>query len=121
MGKNRITISDDGRVYMPAEIIMYPVEIADLFGVYTQTVMANIRSLLKSGIIDPDATGVVTSFGDTVTPLHFGLDMVTALAFRFNSPKARIFREWVIKKMQEDISDYTQYIVRLPTDKTLLN
>lgn len=112
MAKNRITISESGKVYVPDQVIMYPLEIADLFGVYTQTVMANIRSLLKAEIVDPDISGEVTSVGNTVTPLQFGLDMVTALAFRLNSPKAGIFRDWVIRKLQEDKSS-PQYIIRL--------
>ncbi len=118
MAKNRITISDSGKVYIPANVIMYPVEIADMFGVYTQTIMVNIRSLLKAEIIDPDISGEVTSFGNTITPLSFGLDMVTALAFRLDSPKAKMFRDWVTNKMQEDTTR-VQYIIRYPKGSML--
>ncbi len=114
MKTNKITISDNGKIYIPAQVIMYPVEIADLFGVYTPTIIANIKTLLKSGIINPDISGEVTSFGNTFTPLHFGIDMVTALAFRIHSPEALIFRQWVFKRVQEDISP-TKYIIGFPT------
>lgn len=114
MRTNKITISENGKVYIPIEVIMYPVEIADLFGVYTQTIVTNIKTLLKSGIIDPNISGEVTSLGNTVTPIHFGLDMVIALAFRIHSPKAQMFRQWVFKRMKEDISP-TKYIIGFPT------
>ena len=71
---------------------MQAFEIADLFGVYVQTVNANIKAVIKSGIISPDTSGQVAYNGNTVIPINLGLDMIIALAFRIHSQRADIFR-----------------------------
>ena len=73
-------------------------EIASLFEVYTQTVNVNIKAILKSDIVKVDISGPVTVVGNTLMPDFYGLEMITALAFRIKSHKTEIFREWLMRK-----------------------
>ena len=97
MNREVITI-ENGKVSVPENVSMRAFEIADLFGVYVQTVNVNIKAIIKSGVVSPDTTGQVIANGRAVIPLNFGLDMVIALSFRINSRNAQVFREWLIKK-----------------------
>ena len=97
MNSSIITIKN-GKVFIPEKVSMRAFEIADLFGVYTQTVNANIKAIIISGVISPDTSGLVTTSGNIVVPLDFGLEMITALAFRINSRNAKVFREWLARK-----------------------
>lgn len=99
MRKNRITISDNGTVTVPSAVQMRDFEIAQLFGVFTPTIKANIKAILKSEVVTVDLTGDVALVGNRLLPDYYGLDMITALAFRVQSPQAELFRQWVIRKM----------------------
>jgi hypothetical protein len=96
MIQQKITITDDGRIIMPSHVFMKPSEIAELFGVYVQTIHSNIRSVLKSRVIRPDISQGMVMTGNLIIPEAYGLDMITALAFRIHSPNAEKFRIWVI-------------------------
>lgn len=103
MQREMITISENGTVTIPsvptASILMRDFEIAQLFGVYSQTVKANIRAILKSNVVTADLTNGATLVGNNILPDYFGLDMITALAFRIQSHKAKVFREYVVRKL----------------------
>lgn len=96
MIQQKITITDNGRIIMPSHVLMKPFEIAELFGVYVQTIHSNIRSILKSGVIHSDISQGMVMTGNMLIPEVYGLDMITALAFRIHSPNAEKFRIWVI-------------------------
>lgn len=97
-----ITINEAYRsVNVPEEVAMCSFEIARLFGVTTQAVNANIASLMKSGIVRPEMRGFITMKYGIDTPEYFGLDMVTALAFRVDSFQSQIYREWILNRLQE--------------------
>ena len=96
--KREVITIENGKVFVPERVSMRAFEIADLFGVYVQTVNANIKAIIKSGVISPDTSGLVTSSGNLIIPIDLGLDMITALAFRIKSHNARVFREWLMKK-----------------------
>ena len=98
MKQTKITINN-GKVFVPNKVSMRSFEIADLFGVYIQTINAHIKAILKSDVISPDTSGTGIISGNTVIPLDFGLDMITALAFRIHSPKAKLFREWIMSRI----------------------
>lgn len=76
-------------------------EIATLFGVYVQTVNAAIKVILKSGIIRSDTSCPAMVSGNTVLPDVYGLEMVTALAFRIHSKNAQVLREWILWKISK--------------------
>lgn len=99
--ETRIIKIENGMVSVPqsGEIRMTAFEIAALFDVYVQTVNANIKAVLKSGVIKADISRPVTVSGNTLIPDDYGLDMITALAFRVHSSKAEIFRDWVIRRI----------------------
>jgi hypothetical protein len=75
------------------------VEIADLFGIYYRTVKQHIRVIEKSGIVRGDDSVDCVVEGQKVYPDYSGLDMVIALAFRVQSAKAEVFREWLCGKV----------------------
>lgn len=98
-----ITISENGIVTIPnvptASILMRDFEIAQLFEVYSQTVKANIKAILKSGVITSDCTHGGTVISSAIIPDYFGLDMITALAFRIQSHNAKVFREYIVSRL----------------------
>lgn len=73
-------------------------QIADLFGVFSAAVSANIRAILKSGILCEDRVVRRTRCrnGDIVE--RYSLEMITALAFRLKSENAGVFRHWIIER-----------------------
>ena len=100
MRNNIVTISDNGVVSMPtAPIRMRDFEIAELLGVFNQTIRANIRSLIKSGIVVPDSEGTILDVSIFV-PEFYGLEMVIALAFRANTFRSSRVRNYIMVKIQ---------------------
>jgi hypothetical protein len=99
MERKIITI-ENGLVSVPqSEIRMTAVEIAALFEVYVRTINDQAKAILKSGVIKTVGSCTVTVTGNTIMPDVYGLDMITALAFWLHSPKAEMFREWVIRRI----------------------
>ena len=118
--KNRIiTISDSGTVNVPnKDVRMTICEIADLFGIFYQTAKTNIRAIEKSGIGSGDYSMSGTVEGTKITSDYYGLEMMTALAFRLQSEKADIFRRWIVKKtMRQELTT----IPILLTQNAMLN
>ncbi len=73
-------------------------QIADLFGVFTSAVSANIRAILKSGILDEERVFRRTRSQNGNLVERYNLEMITALAFRLKSEKAEVFRKWIIQR-----------------------
>jgi len=73
-------------------------QIADLFGVFTSAVNANIRAILKSGILDENRVFRRTRTRNGNLVEHYDLEMIVALAFRLKSEKAEILRRWIIER-----------------------
>jgi hypothetical protein len=98
--ENRIIRIENGIVSVPQsdEIRMTAFEIAALFEGYTQTVNANIKAVLKAGIIEVDISGTATVSENAVLPDVYGLEMIIALSFRIQSRNAEIFRNWLLGK-----------------------
>lgn len=103
MKRETITISENGVITIPSEatapILMRDFEIAQLFGVYGQTVKAAIKAVLQSGVVVPDCTHGGTVVGSSIQPDYYGLDMITAIAFRIQSPQKQVFRKLVLSKL----------------------
>lgn len=103
MKREIITISESGVITIPSvtteNIRMRDFEIAELFGIYSQTVKAAIKKVLKSGAVAPDYTHGGAIIGKSVFPDYYGLDMITAIAFRIYSPQAQKFRELVLSRL----------------------
>jgi len=80
------------------QVLLSRWELADLFGVYTATITANIKAIIRSGAVKPSLGGTIIQEGNMLMPDLFGMDMIIALAFRIDSPAADAFRKWVVRK-----------------------
>jgi hypothetical protein len=101
MGREIITISDDGVIAIPenpGRVRMTVGEIAALLGIYYQTVKRHIRAIERAGIADGDYSMTCISKGMTAYPMYYGLEMLAALAFRIHSWQADKFRQWLIER-----------------------
>ncbi len=74
-------------------------QLADLFGVYYGTITANIKAIIRSGAVWPSYEGTLIQVGKTVLPMCYDMEMVIALAFRFNTPAAERVRRYVVQRM----------------------
>ena len=73
-------------------------QIADLFGVFIATVNANIRAILKSGVLREDRVVRRTRCRNGNIVERYNLEMITALAFRLKSENAEVFRRWIVER-----------------------
>ena len=113
MKREIITIGYNGHVSVGGNVWMSLSEIARLFEVFTPKINSNIRSILKSNIVMADFKHGAIQSGNTLFPDYYNLKMITALAFRIDSPKASIFRNWIIEKAQQkDCSEKTPIIIQ---------
>ena len=94
----KITLADDG-------IWLSQSEIAQLFDVFVSKISSNIRSVLESGVLDhSDMCRYHEHPNGKITELY-NLEMIAALAFRIDSPNAKIFRKWLITKTASQNAD----------------
>lgn len=119
MKKNLITISDNGSIYVPTNVQMRDFEVAELFGVMMPTVKSNIRTILKTGVVTEDLTNGATLVGCNILPDYFGPDMVIALAFRIQSWKADVFRQWILRKVVEKEKNINSQVFVAMSNKTI--
>ena len=73
-------------------------QIADLFGVFTAAVSANIRAILKSGVLREDRIIRRTRCRNGNIVEQYNLEMVAALSFRLKSENAEVFRRWIVER-----------------------
>lgn len=73
-------------------------QIADLFGVFTTAVSANIRAILKSGVLYEDRVVRRTRCRNENIVERYNLEMIVALAFRLKSENAEAFRRWIVER-----------------------
>lgn len=117
--KNRIiTITDSGSVSVPSETKMSISEIAELFGIYYQTAKKHIRAIEKSGVASGDYSLPCIVERENIYPDYYGLEMIIAVAFRVQSEKAEVFRNWVVHRITQS-NRYTVLTVR--NQDSLLN
>lgn len=104
--KRKIITIENGIVSVPATagIRMTRHEIAALFEVYIQTVNANIKAVLKAGIIKADISCPATMAGNIILPDVCGLEMIIALSFRIKSRNADVLRGWIMRKAISNIT-----------------
>ena len=114
-----VTINGNGSVSVPDKVMMRDFEIAELFGVTIPTVRANIRTILKTGIVTGDFTNGATLVGNNILPDYYGLDMIMALAFRIHSPQAGIFRRWILGKATGVERDIIRQPILISIDKSI--
>lgn len=97
-----ITISESGRVNIPSKSVWMPeMELVELFGVIAPTLRAAIRAIYKSETL----CSVTTQQCDLATTkswaTFYNLEVVTALAFRFNTYEASLIRQKVLESLYQ--------------------
>ena len=122
MKRDKITISENGIITLPGNPVetvwMRDFEIAELLGVMLPTIKSNIRAILKSGVVKVDLQHDGVVYGTHILPDYFGLDMITALAFRINSLKAKLFREYILGKLYAvNTQSIPNVIIQVNADK----
>ncbi len=73
-------------------------EIASTFGVFVSAVGANVRSILKNGLLREEIVVRHTHHRDGSVTTRYNLEMITALSFRFNSWQADVYRRWIVRQ-----------------------
>lgn len=113
MNREIITI-ENGIVSVPAlaGIWMTQHQLADLFQCFVAKINANVRAILKTGVLD-EANVCRTHYyknGNSVE--QYNLEMIVALSFRIRSRNAEVFRKYIIGKFVRD-EDITRLILPL--------
>lgn len=73
-------------------------EIADIFDVFISAINSNIRSILKSEVLQEEKVCHRRDNGNGSILSLYNLEMITALAFRLKSHRAQYFREWITQQ-----------------------
>jgi len=84
---------ENGNVWMTKH------ELARLFGVFVQTIDANVRSIFKSRLLyDGDVT--ITEKQNKSIVTYYNLEAIIFLSFRINTYCTKLFREWVLNSLR---------------------
>ena len=85
---------ENGNVWMTKH------ELARLFGVFVQTIDANVRSIFKSRLLyDGDVT--ITEKQNKSIVTYYNLEAIIFLSFRINTYCTKLCREWVLNSLCE--------------------
>lgn len=100
MRQREIITMGNGVVSVPAsgEIWMTCCQLADLFKCFAGKINADVRSILKSGVLDERTACRTYRYRNGGSVEEYGLEMIIALAFRIRSQNADLFREWLMKR-----------------------
>jgi len=78
-------------------------ELIELFEVYRQTIDACIQSICKTNMFDMEevckCNRIVKTGKIEYEPYEFSLEFIVAMAFRINSPNAKMLREWTVNEI----------------------
>lgn len=99
MERGHITITEQGVRVNPVQGTVWLSEhqIASLFDVFVSKVGSNIRSIFKNRLLQTEEVMHTHHFDGGSVDLY-NLEMITALAYRIDSPKATIFRKWTMRR-----------------------
>ena len=76
-------------------------ELARLFGVFIQTIDANMCSIFKSRTLN-ESEATITEKQDKRYVTYYNLEAGIFLSFRINTYCTKLFREWVLYSLCED-------------------
>ena len=115
-----ITISESGRVNIPSSNVwMSEMELVELFGVIVPTLRASIRAIYKSGTL----CSITTQRCDLATPkswaTFYNLEVVIALAFRFNTYEASRIRQKVLESLCQRKESGINLLISLGSEATM--
>jgi len=100
MKRGEIAISENG-VNITTEngtVWLSEYEIARLFEVFAAKISSNVRSILKSDVLRAGEVCYCYYYKNGSSVDLYNFEMITALAFRIHSPKADLFRKWLMKR-----------------------
>lgn len=101
--ENSMIKIENGFVQIPqsSEIWMTGHQLADLFGCFVNKISANVRAILKTGVLDESKVCRIYHYknGDFVE--QYNLEMIIALSFRIQSRNAETFRKYLLKKLSK--------------------
>ena len=106
MNREIITIENDV-VSVPAtgEIWMTQHQLANLLQCFVGKINVNIRAILKTGVLDERTVCRTYHYKNGNSVEQYGLEMITALAFRIRSHNAEVFRAYLMKRAVSDTAE----------------
>jgi hypothetical protein len=113
MNREIITI-ENGIVSVPAsaEIWMTQHQLADLFQCFVAKINANVRAILKTGVLDETSVCRTHYYKNGNSVEEYGEEMIIALSFRIQSRNAEVFRKYIVEKFIKN-EDTTRLIFPL--------
>ncbi len=108
-----IKIGNRSVVLPDAEVWMTTGELASLFYVRGVSVEAAIRRLKKEGFADGGACRHIRLSERCYTEVY-GLEIVIALSFRFDTGQAALFRKWIARTVAQSKKEPTVLFLQHP-------
>ena len=100
MNRGVITISESGTVSMPTDTVwMTMQEIADMYNVFGCYVRKAVKAVFKDGILKVHSVRRHIRKNDRISYDVYSLELVIAVAFRFDSIESRAFREFIMQSV----------------------
>lgn len=102
MNRDKITI-ENGIVFVPvsAGIWMTQYQLADLFQCFVGKINANIRAILKTGVLDESKVCQTYHYKNGNSVEQYNLEMIIALAFRIKTRNAEVFRLFLTRRLSK--------------------
>ena len=98
MNRGIITISESGTVTMPtAPVWMSTQEIADMLNVFGCYVRKAVKAIFKEGVLRECDVRHHVKEGNLISYDVFNLELIIAVAFRFDGIESRAFREFIMQ------------------------
>lgn len=108
MKRGIITISETGTVTMPdVPVWMTLPEIADILGVFECNVRRSIKSIYRNEELYEFETMKYVKQSDGISYDVYNLEMVMAVAFKMQSKRSRMFRQFLMKRLYSGTSSNT--------------
>ncbi len=99
MKRGIITISETGTVTVPeVPVWMTLPEIADMLGVFEYDVRRSIKSIYRNEELYEFETMKYIKKNDGISYDVYNLEMVIAVAFKIQSKRSRMFRQFLMKR-----------------------
>lgn len=108
-----ITIEGKAVVMPDTEVWMTTGEITSLFYVRGVSVEAAIRKLQKEGIADGGSCRRIRLSERCYTEVY-GMEIVIALSFRFDTGQAALFRKWIARTVAQSKKEPTVLFLHHP-------
>ncbi|MFV0535784.1 MAG: protein-tyrosine kinase [Dysgonomonas sp.] len=99
--ENSMIKIENGFVQIPqsTEIWMTQHQLADLFQCFVGKINANVRAILKIGVLDDTSVCRTYHYKNGNFVEQYNLEMIIALSFRIQSRNAETFRKYLLRKL----------------------